>query len=519
MSPEPPAPDTSPPHRLGSLPYVKRTGSEDLSVWRSANVFFPCVSVRLDGARGLPPALDLFCEVQAGPRVRLIPLLLSQADLEAGGGGRIDGGQLSERVDLLMDGLEPESVELRLMVKAQGPMWSQRSLKFVGHLSLRADDWTDPTIPSARPADWVPVCGIGDGREVGQGEGGSFSPVPHTRGPALLVRCQCFGRADLFEAETRARLFELYSANGQHLTAEEFDGLLLQVAHGHRSAEGAFDLTTLGPVGAKVGCCRSCLGQAFAAMGYYKDEHTLLEYLMFYHTLLWVCCRPPGEEHILILHRFLFVLLSMGFNLFVVVLFTATDYSFVEIHCPANLLGQISCSPLEMRLWETAQVFLVAVVDTAFWPLLKRIFYFFESLWSGRARRLPDVAWLWLRRGLFLLLLGAGASTFISAARHPQQLSNVLNEFFTTYPAARITETFKLLSLWAILVEFGLPTPPPAGVNGGASPAASAKGSRKGSRRGSRVDLSSGDSGDGPAVTAASEVSDDKRVPLLSAQH
>ena len=78
-------------HRAGSMMYSQRTGEEDLStLWLSVNPFCSCVSVRLDGARGLPPAIDLICEVRVGQSVRLVPLLLSQADLEAGGGGRIE---------------------------------------------------------------------------------------------------------------------------------------------------------------------------------------------------------------------------------------------------------------------------------------------------------------------------------------------------------------------------------------------------------------------------------------------
>ena len=118
-------------HRPGSIAYAGRTGDEDVATqWRTANCFEHCVSVRLDGARGLPKAFEMICEVQAGQRVRLMPLLLSHSDLEAGGGGRIDGGHVSERTDLLTD-VQPTAVEVRLMVKAHGPMWTKRTQKFV----------------------------------------------------------------------------------------------------------------------------------------------------------------------------------------------------------------------------------------------------------------------------------------------------------------------------------------------------------------------------------------------------
>ena len=42
----------------------------------------------------------------------------------------------------------------------------------------------------------------------------------------------------------------------------------------------------------------------------------------------------------------------MGFNLLVVVLFTATDYSLVSTHCPDHK----GCTPLELQGWDAAQV-------------------------------------------------------------------------------------------------------------------------------------------------------------------
>lgn len=235
------------------MQYYQRTGHEDLStLWLSANTFFPCVSVRVDGARGLPAAIDLLCEVQAGPRVRRVPLLLSQADLEAGGGGRIDGGQLSERVDLLTDN-HPEGLEIRLTVKAHGPVWTQRSVKLVGHLALPEDKWMDGTIASSCASEWVPIGPGGDGRdEITRRMSGEFSSQPdgrlhrvmspgerggssgssgkeRHRGPALLMRVQCFERADLSDADARARVFSIYSADGDHLTQAEFEGVLTRV--------------------------------------------------------------------------------------------------------------------------------------------------------------------------------------------------------------------------------------------------------------------------------------------------
>ena len=85
---EPPMPFSSS-HRDGSRAYAGRSGYEDTATsWQSANIFEHCIAVRIDGARGLPESYEMICEVQAGPRVTSVPLLLSQADMEAGGGGR-----------------------------------------------------------------------------------------------------------------------------------------------------------------------------------------------------------------------------------------------------------------------------------------------------------------------------------------------------------------------------------------------------------------------------------------------
>ena len=41
----------------------------------------------------------------------------------------------------------------------------------------------------------------------------------------------------------------------------------------------------------------------------------------------------------------------MGFNLLVVVLFTATDYSLVALHCPDHK----GCTSIELQAWDVAQ--------------------------------------------------------------------------------------------------------------------------------------------------------------------
>ena len=179
-----------------------------------------------------------------------------------------------------------------------------------------------------------------------------------------------------------------------------------------------------------------------------------------------------------------------------------------------------------------AQVLLVAVIDTAFWPLLRRIFYFVEDLWSGRSHAwMPEAAWMCLRRTLLalaLLLIGFIAA---SAARHTDELNNVLHEFFSTYPAARLTETFKLMSLWGLLVEFGLNLPPQPSEGAGDGGDWPTAGGATGRQRRHPLGLASSTTPSQPTANSPPRRSssagvldlarqvDDKRVPLLAAQH
>ena len=481
-------------HREGSRPYAGRTGDEDTSTqWRTSNVFEHCVSVRLDGARGLPEAIEMRCEAQVGPRLQIMPLLLSQADLESGGGGRIDGGQLSERVNLLSEE-PPEELELRLLLKAHGPMWTKRTQKFVGRCVLDGR-WYDALANASTSSIWIPLRPAAPDGGDGGGEVARRHGFAGPRGPALLVRVQCFERIDLHSSESREHLFALYSANGLTLSAAEFDHLMEDISNGRRGAAGVLDVVTAPIVtpAMKGGCCRVCVAHLFAGVGLYRPEASLLAYLMYYHTLMWVVCRAPGEEHIPICHRLSFVLLSMAFNLLVVVLFTATDMSLVSIYCPDNNRDEI-CSPFALNVWDATQVLLVAVIDTAFWPLLKRAFYFVEDVISGRDRLgLPDCLWRLLR--YLLIALGAALLTWvcISVARHHRDLASIFSEFLSTWPTARVTETFKLMSLWGVLFEYGMPEP--------------------------RTERQSSTSTSSQPISKVEAESDPKRVPLLSAQH
>ena len=280
---------------------------ESETLWRTCNYFEHCISVQLSGARGLPEATEIFCEVQAAQRVRLVPLLLSQTDLEAGGGGRVDGGRLSERLDLLTE-IRPAELEVRLVVKARGPMWTQHTQKLIGRCDL-ADWWRDALTEEIAPAKWIPLHGVApDGEDTKEQEvRASFSgrdSFSGTRGPALLLRVQCFERLDLDDASARSRLFAHYSSEGSVISRDDFEHILSDVASGRRDASGALDaksqIAQPTPKGAE---CHACVGNVLASVGFYQPETSLLSYLMYYHTLFWVVCRAPGEEHIPIMHR------------------------------------------------------------------------------------------------------------------------------------------------------------------------------------------------------------------------
>jgi hypothetical protein len=168
------------------------------------------------------------------------------------------------------------------------------------------------------------------------------------RGPALLLRVQSFDAERLEIAESRERLFHHYSANGDYLLPDECDRMLADVASGWRPRPDADAIeSTHGMRG-----WRLCVAHVLAAFGCYKPDMPLLHHLMYFHTLFWVCCRAPDEEHIPVVHRLYFVVLSVSFNLLVLVLFMATDVSLVTVHCQPLQ----ACSSLEVMLWRAAEV-------------------------------------------------------------------------------------------------------------------------------------------------------------------
>tara|TARA_B110001452_G_C15201449_1_gene416950 strand:+ start:164 stop:973 length:810 start_codon:yes stop_codon:yes gene_type:complete len=233
-----------------------------------------------------------------------------------------------------------------------------------------------------------------------------------------------------------------------------------------------------------------CFARLMIWSGLERPNCSMLEYLCFYHTILWVVCRAPEERHIPVLHRLGFLILSFGFNILVLIAFLASDLSLEHSHCgdPAALMDREPCSSFEKSLWEGADVVAVAVIDTACWPLLRTAFFW--SHHPSLTRRVTKV----LKVVSALASAVAVGWVLSSAWRHGDSLSSRLSEFLSTWPTARFTEALKLMSLWGILIEYGPPAP-------AAPPAAAPEAPRR------------------IASQSRLAIQDSKRVPLLADQH
>ena len=229
------------------------------------------------------------------------------------------------------------------------------------------------------------------------------------------------------------------------------------------------------------------------------------------------------------LHRFYLVLLSLGFNLLLCVLYFASDFSLLASHCvdvggdaeclksqgkldPASTkLEECAlqhCSSLQAAAWRMADVLLVASLDVLLWPALKAVFFLWhDPANQARLARVPPRARLALRclglGGLVLVLL----LTLVHAWRYANDALPVLSEFFKTWPAARITEVFKLMSFWGLLLEYGPPEP---------DPDSDEESSLINTPIATPVVSSATLATDGNSWTAASRKDDPKRVPLLA---
>lgn len=256
----------------------------------------------------------------------------------------------------------------------------------------------------------------------------------------------------------------------------------------------------------------------------------MVAYMMYYHTLLWVVCRPKEEQHIPVLHRFYLVLLSLGFNLLLCVVAFASDFSLLAIHCvdvggdakclqsegntASTKLEECAlqnCSSLQAAAWRMADVLLVAVLDVLLWPALKAVFFVFhDPACAARLVRVPPRARLALKLvglgGLLLVVL----LTLMHAWRYANDTVPVLSEFFKTWPAARITEVFKLMSFWGLLLEYGPPEPDPD------SDEEQSSSSLINTPRATPVATPAMLATVGSSWTSASGKDDAKRVPLLA---
>jgi len=453
-------------HRLDD---VARTAPlrASTTLWSSPNRFGRCLSLEVIGARQLPAAREINLGLQAGNRpVVPIPLLQSQADIAAGGRGRLDGGRLTSRINgVLLDGtVDTISLHLQLVLPHR---WFPRTQHLVAHAPLTSR-WAAPGTPGSATPEWIPLLSpdAAASSASDRQESGHFLPVAASGGndelldsfgPALLVRLQCFKPEDLDRAESRARLFRHYSSDGEVLRPNECDKMLSDVAGGWRLEAVEMSVEQeAAEEERKRGWCQSCVAHFLAMFGCYVPEVSMVRYLTHYHTLLWVFFGRPGDYESPVLHRFYFLILSMSFNMFVVVLFCATDVSLLAIHCPV----EAECTPVERWWWRVAQVGLVAIIDTAFWPLLKPAFFFFQARLHHTQYYHDRKRWL---RVLWALLFAFTLGVLwvaISASRHVGELTGGVFEFLSTWPSARMTEAFKLMVLWGMLRDgYGLRRP------------------------------------------------------------
>ena len=93
---------------------------------------------------------------------------------------------------------------------------------------------------------------------------------------------------------------------------------------------------------------------------------------------------------------------------------------------------------------------------------LKAVFFVLhDPECAARLARVPDRARLALKGVLVGALVLGLILMLVHAWRYAMDAVPVLSEFFQTWPAARITEVFKLMSFWGLLLEYGPPEPEP----------------------------------------------------------
>ena len=274
---------------------AQRTGVRaSTTMWVSPNRFARCLSLQVIGARNLPPSNDLSLTLKAGGAVHEVYLLLSKADITAGGGGRLDGGRMSDRIDILLE-RSVLSVAVHLVAHVPGRWWSSKTVRLVAQCPFSTAPGGEP---ASVPPEWFKLLNAeavanreDDALRSSSWSGGPPSP---DKGPALLLRIQCFDAEDLEEAESRERLFQLYSASGLQLTPSECDRMLADVARGYRPVVAAEE-----PVEEEEArtrdLCHLVIAQLLAAFGNYKPDLSLRQYVLYYHTLFWVVCRAAAS--------------------------------------------------------------------------------------------------------------------------------------------------------------------------------------------------------------------------------
>lgn len=254
---------------------------------------------------------------------------------------------------------------------------------------------------------------------------------------------ETFSITALSSPAARARLFAKFSASGSALTSTEFERLAAELLPSIPTEDDATETASTHQLG--------CIERLMIWSGLERPNCSMLEYLCFYHTILWVVCRAPEERHIPVPHRLGFLALSFGFNILVLIAFMASDLSLEHAHCgdTAAQLYPEPCTSLVRSLWGGADVIAVAVIDTACWPLLRTVFFW--SHHPSLTRPFTKV----LKTVTALASAAAVGWVLSSAWGHGDSLSSRLSEFLSTWPTARFTEALKLMSLWGVLIEYG----------------------------------------------------------------
>ena len=454
--------------------------ASDAGAWIPPNPFKFCVVFQIHALRGLPADAEresLVCELHVGAEKLSLPLHPARGTWSATVSRAADLGDndgeaaasterpeaatssLSDRVEIVADARVPE---VRLVLRGEGAANCGLCARDYGHLRIGLrPHWRASA--DAEPTEWHRLNGAGTAAPPPDGAAADDAAPD---GTALLLSLRAFAPARLRRVASQRRVFARYAdRESGALDGPTFERLMADLHFGgddddafdepqppppQPSADGGGSGQTLWLI-ARRNRCQGCARRLLGWCGWWRPDCNMFTYLLWYHTLLWTVFRAPDEAHIPVLHRVYFVLMSLGFNLLVVIFFFATDYSLAHLNCGSP--NHSECNDAQQALWEGADTMLVCLIDIGCWPALKFAFFFFHD---------PDHPPPLKRTLEVVALLGACATLFWvthEAWNHSDDALPVLREFARTWPAARSTEAFKLMALWGLLREYAPPEP------------------------------------------------------------